>query len=527
MEWITGPTVWVGLLTLVVLEIVLGIDNVIFIAILADKLPPAQRDRARVIGLTLALVMRLGLLASIAWVMSLTAPLFTVLTLEISWRDSILIGGGVFLLIKATIEIHDRLEAQPHAGAASQVHAAFWPVVAQIVVLDAVFSLDSVITAVGMVDELYVMMAAVVIAVIVMLAASKPLTRFVSAHPSLVILCLGFLLMIGLVLVADGLGYHIPRGYVYAAIGFSVLIETFNQLALRNRRKLAASIPQRQHITDVVLRLLGGVPMAVPAVASGTMSALDGGEATTEEVFAPVEERMVRSILALARRPVQSIMTPRPEVVWLDAENSKEAILASVRASPHRQFLVSRGSLDEIVGIARKEDLLELCLADTPFDVTAVLHPPVVVHEGTSILDALTLFKGRPVEVALVVDEYGGLQGIVTQTDFLEVIAGDLPAAENEPPEVKPLEDGAFQVDGAMSIYDAQEQLGLGPLPEGNFNTVAGFVLFLFGRIPSVSERIDWRNWSLEVSDMYGWRINKVLARRVSAEDTSEATSEK
>jgi CBS domain containing-hemolysin-like protein len=527
MEWLTDPTVWVGLLTLVVLEIVLGIDNVIFIAILADKLPPAQRDLARVIGLTLALVMRLGLLASISWVMSLTAPLVTVLTLEISWRDLILIGGGVFLLIKATTEIHERLEAQPHADAASQVHAAFWPVVAQIVVLDAVFSLDSVITAVGMVDELYVMMAAVVIAVLVMLAASKPLTRFVSAHPSLIILCLGFLLMIGLVLVADGLGYHIPRGYVYAAIGFSVLIETFNQLALRNRRKLAAAIPQRQRLTEAVLRLLGGVPVAAPAVASGDMSAWDGGETAQEEVFAPVEKRMMRGVLALAHRPVQSIMTPRPAVVWIDAEDSKEAILASVRASPHRQFLVSRGALDEIVGIARKEEILELCLADTPFDVTAVLHQPVAVHEGTSILAALTLFKGRAVEVALVVDEYGGLQGIVTQTDFLEVIAGDLPAAANEPPDVKQLEDGALQVEGAMSIYAAQEQLGLGPLPEGDFNTVAGFVLFLFGRLPSVGERMDWRNWSFEVSARDGWRLTTVLARRSSAEDTAEARSEK
>ena len=247
MEWLTDPTIWVGLLTLVVLEIILGIDNLIFVAILADKLPPHQRDRARVIGLSLALLMRLGLLASISWVMSLTAPLFTVFTLEISWRDLILVLGGVFLLIKATIEIHDRLEAGPPEHADSAAYARFWPVVAQIVVLDAVFSLDSVITAIGMVDEIYVMMAAVVIAMIVMIVASKPLTTFVNAHPALVILCLGFLLMVGFVLVADGLGYHVPKGYLYAAIGFSVLIETFNQLALHNRRKWAALIPLAAH----------------------------------------------------------------------------------------------------------------------------------------------------------------------------------------------------------------------------------------------------------------------------------------
>src|SRR5512145_3114649 len=175
MDWIADPTVWVGLVTLVALEVVLGVDNLIFLAILSDKLPPRERQRARVIGLSLALLMRLGLLASITWVMSLTAPLFSLWRFTISWRDLILISGGLFLLIKATTEIHDRLEAQQEQRHGATAGAAFWPIVAQIVLLDAVFSLDSVITAVGMVDELYVMMTAVVIAVLAMLVAAKPL----------------------------------------------------------------------------------------------------------------------------------------------------------------------------------------------------------------------------------------------------------------------------------------------------------------------------------------------------------------
>ncbi len=526
MEWVTDPTIWFGLLTLVALEIVLGIDNLIFIAILADKLPPEQRDRARIVGLSLALGMRLGLLASISWVMSLTAPLFTALTLEISWRDIILIVGGVFLLIKATIEIHDRLEASSHGHAVGQAHASFWPVIAQIVMLDVVFSLDSVITAVGMVDELFVMMAAVVIAVMVMLVASKPLTRFMNAHPSLVILCLGFLLMIGLVLVADGFGFHIPKGFVYAAIGFSLMIETFNQRALRNRRKRAASIPRRQHLANTVLRLLGGVPGSVPAVESVDASALSMEDAMPEQVFTQIEKRMIQGVLALANRPVRTIMTPRPDVVWIDAQDSMEASLCSVRGSPHRQFVVGSGSVDAVAGIVRKEDILELSLGDQVFDVTAVLRPSVAVHEGASILDALNLFKGKPVEMALVVDEYGGLQGIVTQTDFLEAIAGNLPEAENAEPEVTKLADGSLRIDGAMSIYDTQERLGFGPLPQGDFNTVAGFALFLFGRIPAVGERIDWCGWSFEVSRMDGWRIDAVLVRPAVPDKVSDSRSE-
>ncbi|HEX5765307.1 MAG TPA: TerC family protein, partial [Woeseiaceae bacterium] len=239
MEQLLDPTILLGLLTLIVLEVVLGIDNLIFIAILSDKLPEHQRDKARVVGLSLAMFMRLALLASISWLVSLTEPLFSVLGQSFSGRDLILLGGGLFLLFKATTELHERLEGGSHHSDGPKAHAAFGVVLAQIVALDAVFSLDSVITAVGMVDELWVMMAAVIIAIILMIIASKPLTRFVNAHPTVVVLCLAFLLMIGFSLIAEGFGMHIPKGYLYAAIGFSVLIEFLNQTARRNRAKRA------------------------------------------------------------------------------------------------------------------------------------------------------------------------------------------------------------------------------------------------------------------------------------------------
>jgi predicted tellurium resistance membrane protein TerC len=236
MELLTNPETWIALLTLTGLEIVLGIDNVIFISILVQRLPESERDRARVIGLSLAMGMRILLLLTISWIAGLTEPVVSLFGRELSWRDLILIAGGLFLLWKATTEIGESLEGEPahHADPTSGT-ASMGGVLVQIVLLDIVFSLDSVLTAVGMVDDVTIMIAAVVIAVGVMLIASGPLARFVHAHPSVKMLALAFLLLIGVTLIADGLGFHIDKAYIYAAMGFSVFVEALNLRARRRR----------------------------------------------------------------------------------------------------------------------------------------------------------------------------------------------------------------------------------------------------------------------------------------------------
>lgn len=227
MNWLTSPEVWTALVTLTALEIVLGIDNIVFISILASKLPEAQQRKARRLGLTLALVTRLLLLLSIVWVIGLTAPLFEVLGQEISGRDLILLAGGLFLLAKSTHEIHDNLEGE-EGHASAKVQATFAAVVAQIGLLDIVFSLDSVITAVGMTNMIGVMIAAVVIAIGVMMWAAEPISAFVDRHPTVKMLALSFLLLIGFTLVGEALELHIPKGYIYFAMGFSVFVEMLN-----------------------------------------------------------------------------------------------------------------------------------------------------------------------------------------------------------------------------------------------------------------------------------------------------------
>lgn len=227
MDWLTDPQIWIAFITLVSLELVLGVDNVIFISILAGKLPRHEQARARSIGLALAVISRILLLFSLSWVIGLTEPLFQVLTLEISGRDIILLLGGLFLLAKATHEIHQKLEGtEGHASAG--VKASFSSVIVQILLLDVVFSLDSVITAVGMVDQLAIMIAAVVIAAVLMILSAGPISAFVDRHPTIKMLALSFLLLIGFTLIVEGFHQHIPKGYIYFAMGFSVLVEMLN-----------------------------------------------------------------------------------------------------------------------------------------------------------------------------------------------------------------------------------------------------------------------------------------------------------
>ena len=244
MEWLTDPQTWAALLTLTALEIVLGIDNVVFISILAGKLPHAEQPRARTVGLGLAMLTRIALLFSISWIIRLTAPLFTVLGQEISGRDLILIIGGLFLLAKSTHEIHAKLEGEEGRASASG-KSSFISVIIQILLLDVVFSLDSVITAVGMADNLAVMIAAVVLAVLFMMVFAGSISRFVERHPTVKMLALSFLLLIGVTLIADGLDRHIPKGYIYFAMGFSVLVELLN-IRVRRRRE-ARSHPVKLH----------------------------------------------------------------------------------------------------------------------------------------------------------------------------------------------------------------------------------------------------------------------------------------
>ena len=518
MEALFDPGALVGLGTLIVLEVVLGIDNLVFVAILAGKLPPGQRDRARLIGLSLALITRLGLLASIAWIVGLTEPVFSLFGRGFSWRDIILAGGGLFLLAKATKEIHERLEGDMAHGTAGTGHARFWVVIVQILALDLVFSLDSIITAVGMVQELWIMVTAVVVAMGIMLLASKPLTLFVGRHPTVVILCLSFLLLIGASLVGEGFGVHLPKGYLYAAIGFSIVIELFNQLANRNRRHADTQVPFRQRTADAIQKLLA--PDA------------DGGEATEAaiqpaEAFQPVERTMIQGVMALSDTPVRTIMTPRAEIFWLDAAASPAVNQLRLAESGRTRALVCRGGLDGMLGVVETRVALAGMLQGEA-DMAVLAQRPLVVPDDLTALRLTNVLRETGERFAVVVDGHGNIDGVVSATDIFAAIAGDLAEDDGTTPAspLVQLDPEMVELGPSATLVELDAALGgIGPLPPSRrHTTVAGFVTFELGRLPEAGEVLERSGLRFTVLQSRQNRIERIRVERMDGQEMA-ATS--
>ncbi len=515
-SWLAEPHTWIGFATLLVLEVVLGIDNLVFVAILANKVKPAQRDRARITGLGLAVVIRIIMLGFMAHIMTLTRPLFNISGLDVSGKDMIMLAGGIFLLYKATTELHERLEGHNQFAVADsqKKHARFWSVVAQILILDAVFSIDSVITAVAMVDHIVVAMGAVAVAMTVMISASKPLTEFVDRHPTVVMLCLGFLLMIGFSLIAEAFHFHIPKGYLYAAIGFSILIEAFNQISQRNSRKNDyISSSWRKRTAENVLGMMG-IRESVLAKA--------GDEAEDDGHFEENEKSMIRSVLTLAERPILGVMIPRRDIERLDISQSREEQHVQLQNTPYSRLLVvGKAGVDEPLGYINKKDLLAQLLETGELNIQAVLRQPLVLPDSTTALGAIELFRQSSADYALVVDEFGAVLGMVTMKDLLETIAGEFPEEfeRQEEPAVQENADESLTVDGSLEYVELAPQLNLPPQEEdADFHTVAGLIMEELQSIPDVDDFADFHGWRFQVVEKDGQRIERVKITKLPEE---------
>ncbi|QMT30893.1 TerC family protein [Alysiella filiformis] len=515
LSWLAEPQTWIGFATLLILEVVLGIDNLVFVAILANKVKPSLRDKARMTGLGLAVAIRLVMLAFMAKIITLTEPLFSAWGQNVSGKDLIMLCGGVFLLYKATTELHERLEGanQFHVADHHKKHAAFWGVVAQILVLDAVFSIDSVITAVAMVEHIVVAMAAVVVAMAVMISASKPLTDFVDRHPTVVMLCLGFLLMIGFSLIAEAFHFHIPKGYLYAAIGFSILIEIFNQISQKNtKKKEYIGSSWRQRTAENVLGMMG---------IRETLLAKEQSPDQTR--FEDNEKAMIRSVLTLAERPIFGVMIPRSDIERLDISQSKDEQKHKLISSPYaRMLVVGKAGVDEPLGYINKKDLLANVLETGEINIQAALKQPLMLPESATALMAIELFRQHSADYALVVDEFGAVLGMVTMKDLLETIAGEFPEEfeRQDEPMLQEHTDNSLTVDGALEYVELAPQLALPPQTDDTqFHTVAGLIMEEMGDLPEVGDAIEFHGWRFSVLEKDGHKIERVKIERIPEEE--------
>lgn len=419
-------SILVELFTLTILEIVLGIDNLLFIAILVDKLPAKQKDKVRIIGLLIALLIRIITLSFISWIVSLTNPFFKIFNFVFSGRKLILIFGGIFLIFKASVELHDRLEHHVSKNKKNENNNInFWNVIIQIVLLDLVFSLDAVITAVGMVNNIFIMITSVILAMFIMLMSSKILTKFINSHPTLIILCLSFLLMLGIILVSEGLGYHIDKSYLYTSIGFSILIELLNQIGRRNFIKNQSHKNIRERVAEAILKLLGGKYHNLKKYEKIHHSI--NNMPSYKKEFKDKERYMINEVLNLACRSVKSIMTPRERISWINTENSIKSIKYQLLNSPYSFFPVCKKKLDNIIGIATAKEIL--CSIDKKSDILNLdlINKPTFVLESINTINLLEVLRKSKNGFLLVVSKKfkNYIKGIITPIDFLEAITGN------------------------------------------------------------------------------------------------------
>ena len=514
LAWISEPTAWIGLLTLTLMQVVLGLDNLLFIAILSAKLPPRQSRKARYLGLGASLVVRLILMFFAAYIIAMKEPLFTLFGQDFSYRDLVMLTGGLFLLYKSTEELHGKLEGNDseEVSVTKAAGQSLLIVSTQIMILDVLFSVDSIITAVAMTNHMMIMTIAVVVGMGLLTWASGIISRFVSRHPTLVILCLGFLLLIGFNLIMEGLHFEVPKGYLYSAMAFSILIEIFNQVSRKNLLKLkkAGSMQSRELAANLVLRLLGSRNDEVQNFREAIY------ERTGSNVFNSQEKEMVSRVLQLSSLPVKAILTARNDLQMLKIDGATENVIKQVLMHTKTNLVAYRqGQKDQPLGFLSRSEVLGLVVENrcNAQELEKIVQQPLYLPETVNILKVLEAFRSSKKYIAFIFDEFGNFEGLVTLHDVMEEFAGDMPD-RSESAEIVSLDKSSYRIDAEAVLADVYRVTGLKlPLSE-HYQTLAGFILDYLQRVPNKGEVIDYNGWKMEISQASPTSINEVKLTR-------------
>ncbi|WP_243010439.1 TerC family protein [Candidatus Riesia pediculicola] len=512
--YLYDPILWIGLLNLIIIEIILGVDNLIFITILSEKLFE-KRNQAITIGLISALLIRISLLFSLNYLISLKERNIVLFGFLFSIKDILILFGGLFLIFKSTIELHERLEGKDLQKKNQKYDegktAKYWYTVIQIIMLDTIFSVDSIITAIGIIDHIKIVIIAITISTLLMIIASKQLTKLVHNHPTIVILCLSFLLMIGFSLFLEGFGYSIPKGYLYFSVSFSILIEILNHFAILNRRKILKSKKSiRERTAEAILRILEGKHDSIELDKETLDLTHD-----TKNIFDHQEKQMVVRLLGFSQRSVNSVMTSRHDIKYVSIDQSKEEIVEIIeKYHPNHLIVIDKSVSNEPIGIVYISDILEQQLKKKSFDLNKLITQPIIFPENLSLFQAIKQFQQAKTHFAFVADEFGSVEGIITLIDIIETFSGNLSIDQEEKDsryDIQRLKNSRWLVNGSIPLEDLILHIPITLDENREYETIAGLLMEKLQRVPSVGERVLIERWIFEPIEVNSRRIKKIL----------------
>lgn len=515
MEGFLNPVIWLGFLALVALELVLAVGHVAHAVKLSESLAPQARARTPALGLLSALLIRLALLASGVWLTQFTTPLLNLGAFGLSLKDAIFIVGGFYLLFRATLSIYERTEAALPRSQEERQPSRPSIVVLQIALLSIFFTVDMATVAIGLVESLAVMISAAVVASLLSLLLQAHLIRWVSAYPAVILLCFGFLLILGFSMVIRGFGVALPGGLLFLVLLFLVLVAWFLHVGYPRAAVAQSRLPIRERTVQAIARLLGKSYNLSPV--SGLTPSTD----STEDRSFEVEERnMVSGVLTLAERSVHSIMTPRTEISWVNLDDDPENIKMQLEEEPHSYFPVCRGSLDEVVGIGRAKRMVADILTHGHIRQKR-LREPIIIHDTITISRLLDTLKRAKGQLVLVADEFGTLQGLVTPIDVFEAIAGEFPD-EDETLDIVSDGENRWRMDGATDLHQLEQVLDTTGFvnEDDDYTTLAGYLLNYFGQLPKLGDICEYKRpeaiFTFEVVRIDGRRIALVNVTKQS-----------
>ncbi|NIH16813.1 MAG: hypothetical protein G8D24_02000 [Buchnera aphidicola (Periphyllus lyropictus)] len=522
MTFTLDPSAWTGLLALIVIEIVLGIDNLIFLTVLVKKLNPKQRKKARIIGLILSLFIRISFLIFISWSTSLTNPIYSNQYITLSIREIVLLIGGIFLSLISLIELNENLYNKNIKKKKNNKYSNFWIIIFQIVILDTIFSLDSIVTAIGIVNNLFVMILAVIISIMVMLFISKSLQKIVDKYKTIIVLCLSFLLMIGVSLICESLGFYISKTYLYVAIIFSICIELFNQISKYNFSLYQCKRPIRIRVLETILKIIKKDKKNKKIFKKMHNFNHDNYDSKEYINFKKEEKYMIYNLINLAIRPIKSIMTPRMEISWINIKESHKKIKKQLLDTPHSLFPICKGNLDKIIGVVRAKELFSIIENKKKILDCLSRNTPIFISEKLNPIKLLKILKKSKGNMVIVLNKFNIVQGLITPLDFLKAIAGDFPDADETPDITK--EKNGWLVKGHTNLHYIQQVLNTKNLIDNNnvHASIAGLLIEKKGNIPVSGDIINISSFNFHIIKVKNYKIDLVRITKNSKKNNEK-----